>query len=162
MAGMKAEDRKVVWMVVGAFAVTAGVGIPVMYIADAEPTPHAKPRAAPAGDTNCPYHMSELALDDGVATCWCDGDYASTEPAIGTAQYHADSDPCGAAIHAGALSRYGSNRVTFRRTPGCAAYTSTRFNEKTSMAMQQQGDSKQPSYVVVGHGSADCSQSFNF
>ena len=147
-------------MSVRLFVVTMAVVVPVLYIADAAETPHSKPPAAPKGETNCPFEFSSLTFGDKTATCWCNGDYASTEVAIGTAQYHELSDPCAAAIHAGALSRYGANRVTFEKTAGCAAYTATNFNRMTSISMQS--DSQRPSYIVSGHGHSGCSQSFNF
>ncbi|MFT3691857.1 MAG: LCCL domain-containing protein [Kofleriaceae bacterium] len=158
---MKPEDKKVLWIVAGIFVIAFGVGVPLMYIADDAPTPHAQPPKAPKGETNCPLDFSTLAFDDHEATCWCDGDFASTEVAIGTAQYHQLSNPCAAAIHAGALSRYGSGRVTFATAPGCAAYTATEFNRQRSMSLQE-SDATRPSYIVVGHGHPGCSQSFNF
>lgn len=116
------------------------------------PPPSAPP--APPGETACPASFAGLRLDDtGRGTCWCHRGIIGS--VWGVAQYTADSSPCAAAQHAGAVPPSGA-RVSFLRSPGCSSYAGTFANGVTTRSWQSYGSS----FVIEGRATPGCSQQF--
>ncbi len=133
----------------------------VKYDLDAAPPTTTSAPPAPVGETNCPDHFRDLALDGNQqASCWCDGPTARLGVAFGTAQYADNSTPCTAAIHSGAISRYGTGRITAQRTPGCPAYAASTYFDFSSASLATRAAIDGSSYIVVGYAAPSCSQSF--
>ena len=163
----RAENRWVIKIVIGVFALCGLATFVVMHWhlddMDDAASPSEVARVAPAGEVDCPRDFADLAASPGqVVSCWCDGPAADHGIATGTNQYNVFSTPCTAAIHAGALTRLSApTRVTFRFTRGCRQYRGSTFNYKKSYDGDNAFKPMKPSFIVVGHGTDGCSQSFN-
>lgn len=163
----RAANRQVI-KIVGGLVAFVVVGTFVMsevddYIdANTPPTSHVA-HVAPPGEVDCPDNFASVGARPGsVTTCWCDGPAADHGIATGTNQYDVYSTPCTAAIHAGAINSLSDpQRVTFRFIRGCRQYIGTRFNDKKSYDGDNGFQPMNPSFIVVGHGTDSCSQSFN-
>ncbi len=162
----RAENRQII-KIVGGLVAFVVVGTFVLYKLDPymyDTTPSSNvAHVAPRGEVDCPDDFAHVNAKPGaVTTCWCDGPTADHGIATGTNQYDVYSTPCTAAIHAGAITSLSDpQRVTFRFIRGCRQYIGTRFNARKSYDGDNPFQPMNPSFIVVGHGTDSCSQSFN-
>jgi hypothetical protein len=84
------------------------------------------PQPCPATFNAVPGAQATSAL-----TCWCDASATASTSVWGSGVYTTDSSICAAAVHAGIIDVIGGS-VSVAPGPGCATYTGSTANGKTS------------------------------
>jgi len=84
------------------------------------------PTPTPTGD-QCPSNFKAVADQSGTTTCSCPANAASGS-VWGTDIYTTDSSICGAAVHAGAITKAKGGKVTVKGAAGCKSYKGSSRN----------------------------------